>query len=242
MWNASPYTRDMSLDPEIFREYFGSSEERTSLLQTHEFGRDFLKNINHFVALQTILKTTQSQWQGCGSYLMDGKTLGYCELMFNKQCLLYDACKNSKHALEIGIHGGHSLLIMLLANPGIRITCIDICYWTHVSRCVDYLRSAFPDSQIAFHKGNSVSIFPEIKNTLIEEGLDFAHIDGAHEMSVIEKEIEITLQILRPGNYVLFDDIGIRGLRAAIEDKWGHAFEIVKIPESAYTNCLARIR
>ena len=46
--------------------------------------------------------------------------------MFEKQKLLFDLSKKSKTILEIGVYMGHSLLIILLANPKAKITCIDI--------------------------------------------------------------------------------------------------------------------
>jgi len=65
-------------------------------------------------------------WNVCGSYLFDGQTYKYCDLMYEKQELLYNSVKDVKSVLEIGTYMGHSLLIMLLSNPQLQITCIDI--------------------------------------------------------------------------------------------------------------------
>ena len=63
----------------------------------------------------------------CGdSYLFDGLTYKYCDIMYEKQELLYNQVKNVNNILEIGTYMGHSLLIMLLSNPNLKITCIDI--------------------------------------------------------------------------------------------------------------------
>ena len=63
---------------------------------------------------------------GCGSYFFDGTNYKYCDLMYEKQLLLYNNMKNVKNVLEIGTYMGHSLLIMLLSNPELKITSVDI--------------------------------------------------------------------------------------------------------------------
>jgi hypothetical protein len=71
-------------------------------------------------------KCEYRHYQGCGSYLFDGNIYEYCPDMYEKQKLLYDTAKKATSVLEVGVYMGHSIFIMLLANPSLKITCIDI--------------------------------------------------------------------------------------------------------------------
>ena len=48
------------------------------------------------------------------------------KVMFKKQKNLYELSKNATTVLEVGVYMGHSQLIMLLANPNLKIVSIDI--------------------------------------------------------------------------------------------------------------------
>ena len=64
--------------------------------------------------------------KGCGSYLFNGSEYIYDEnSMYEKQKHLFELSKKNNKILEIGTYMGHSVLIMLLANPKINITAID---------------------------------------------------------------------------------------------------------------------
>ena len=74
-----------------------------------------------------ILKNCEGEFEkGCGSYMFDGKTYLFDEKLLPKQNLLYEKTLNKNKALEIGTYMGHSLLLMLIANPKIEVTTIDI--------------------------------------------------------------------------------------------------------------------
>ena len=76
---------------------------------------------------QNILKVCDNRFEkGCGSYLFDGQNYRYFEEYKDKQILLFEKVQNKTNVLEIGTYMGHSLLIMLLSNPNLKITCIDI--------------------------------------------------------------------------------------------------------------------
>ena len=69
---------------------------------------------------------------------------------------------------------GHSLLIMLLANPNLKITTIDIVE-KYSKAATDYLQNEFPNAKINFIKGNSLNIIPKL-----DAKYDLFHIDGTH--------------------------------------------------------------
>jgi len=79
----------------------------------------------------------------CGSYLFDGKNYEYSLEMYDKQKLLFEISKQINSVLEIGVYMGHSLLIILLANPNVTFTGIDIDE-KYSAKAINLLSSYFP--------------------------------------------------------------------------------------------------
>lgn len=207
----------------------------------HEYGQRLAMNFHHFEALQNILLETIHLWKGCGSYLMDGNDMKYADCMYPKQVSLYEAAKDAKHVFEVGVHGGHSLLIMLLANPCMRITCLDICYWIHTEKCIEYLRSAFPNATIVLYKGDSRDVLASVDKKIFDEyPLDLAHIDATHELHIIEQETKEVLKIVRPGKTLVYDDYQTNGLPHAISHTWKDQMELIRVPQCPWTHCVVK--
>lgn len=169
-----------------------------------EFTNKLLKNKNIFYEIYEACGN--KFWNGCGSYLFDGQTYKYCDLMYEKQELLYEKVKNVKNVLEIGTYMGHSLLIMLLSNPELKITCIDISdEFTRPS--VKVLNKYF-NNAITFIHSDSLTALQK----LCENGwqkFDFFHIDGHHENNYIKNEFTLIKKLNSRLNnvlQVLFDD------------------------------------
>ena len=177
-----------------------------------------------------IFKVCENKFnKGWGSYLFNGHNYKYDDRMFEKQKLLFDLSKKSKTILEIGVYMGHSLLIILLANPKAKITCIDIDD-TYALPAINYLRENFKDAEINFIKGNSLNI---LKN--IDDQFDLYHIDGAHSPRIIAKEILLCIsnKSFEKIN-VLFDDVDFM-----LEIKKKILENFTKIKEKE-TNCKGR--
>tara|TARA_B110000971_G_C19946802_1_gene471442 strand:- start:367 stop:1119 length:753 start_codon:yes stop_codon:yes gene_type:complete len=139
---------------------------------------------------------------GWGSYLFNGHNYLYDSRMLEKQKLIFDLAKNNKSVLEIGVYMGHSLLIMLLANPKLDITCIDI-EDLYSLPAVEYLKENFKDANIKFLKGDSVKLLKDVN-----KDFDLFHIDGSHSPFIIAKETLLCLKIKKTNFIkVLFDDI-----------------------------------
>jgi hypothetical protein len=141
-------------------------------------------------------------WKGCGSYLFDGQNYQYQEATYPKQELLYNSVKNVSTVLEIGTYMGHSLLIMLLANPNLKITCIDISE-EYTLPSVTVLNKYF-NNAITFIKNDSISFLQSTDQTF-----DFFHVDGHHENEYIRNEFNlIKTKNNRSDNIlqIIFDD------------------------------------
>ena len=140
--------------------------------------------------------------KGCGSYLFDGQNYQYCDIMLAKQELLYHEVKTATHVLEVGTYMGHSLLIMLISNPTLKITCIDID--DHFTRpCVNVLNKHF-GNRVTFIHSDSLSAL-----TTLEDKFDFFHIDGLHDNDYIEKEFILIQKLNQTSSSlfrIIFDD------------------------------------
>ena len=181
----------------------------------------------HFNRIREIIEPSFDEWYGAGSYLISGKSNDYDQTMLEKQLALYRATQGRKRALEIGVHAGHSLLVMLVADPTVVIECIDICIWEHTEKCVQYLQSVFP-GRITLHKGDSRSVTGQLTGEF-----DLVHIDGSHDINVIRDEVGLIRST--PDALFVFDDFDTAGLPQYVYD----TFETVRETRCPYRNCIA---
>lgn len=179
----------------------------------NDFSRVLINAEDHFFNLN---KRHGGKWHiGWGGYLFDGQTYEYCIRMYDKQKLLYEVAQKNNSVLEIGTYVGHSLLIMLLANPKLRATCIDISN-EYAGPSTQYLQEAFPEARIEFINKPSLDALP-----LITKKYDMFHIDGTHKNKIITMEFH---QCLEKRNSdivsVVFDDVySCQKLVTQIEEK-----------------------
>ena len=140
--------------------------------------------------------------KGCGSYLFDGQSYKYCESMYEKQELLYNSVKSAVNVLEIGTYMGHSLFIMLLSNPNLKITCIDISD-RFTLPAVTVLNKHF-NNAITFIHSESLKALEQITTKF-----DFFHVDGYHYNDYITREFLLIKGLNSTTDnmlHVIFDD------------------------------------
>lgn len=85
-----------------------------------EFLQKLLNHYDFFLKLNVDFRVN------VGSYLCPGQGYSYTQETYEKQKLLFQTAKTCKNALLIGNYMGHIAFIMLIANPNINITCIDV--------------------------------------------------------------------------------------------------------------------
>ncbi len=163
-----------------------------------KFFEKFNENIHIFNELNAV------EGYPCGSYLCDGTSYEYSPLMREKQEMLFETIKNNdfEHVLEVGVYRAHSCFIMLLANPDLKITCIDIDD-TLSKPTTDILNKHF-NNNIKFIHGDSYRILP----MLPVKSYDFIHLDGEHTPDRVDFEFENILKLNRNEKYlfIIFDD------------------------------------
>jgi hypothetical protein len=141
-------------------------------------------------------------WFSCGSYLIDGQRYKYDNSLLKKQILLYNLAKKNNSILEIGVYMGHSMLIMLSANPKIKILGIDNDA-RFSPKAVRYLKKNYRQSKLKLILGDSIEVLKKIR-----ENYDLYHIDGDHSPKKIYNEIIQCLGINKNKTIkILFDDI-----------------------------------
>ena len=201
----------------------------------NEYTKTLLDNKSLFDELFQVC--CQSKWSAgtSGSYLIDGTGYEYYLGMYNKQKLLFDTAKNSTNVLEIGTYIGHSLLIMLLSNPRLNITCVDLDI-KFPKPATQFLQEKFTNSNIKFFYGNSLDVVPSLT-----EKYDLFHIDGNHSEEVIKIDFENVLKLAKdPIVKIIFDDVGCCWSFFETLPKTYQTQNII-IPESEYRNAYIEI-
>ncbi|MFI0434494.1 MAG: class I SAM-dependent methyltransferase [Parachlamydiaceae bacterium] len=156
--------------------------------------------LNYDVFLKIYTNCSSQFLRGCGSYLFDGQHYDYCEKMYEKQKLLFESAKKCSAVLEIGVYMGHSLFIILLANPGIEITCIDIDS-RYANPAIKILEEKF-NKKITFIQGNSLDILPSL-----DKKFDLFHIDGCHNGEIVKMEFfECIKKMRKIEGFFVIDD------------------------------------
>lgn len=204
-------------------------EQLESLATSSEFAACLLANFHHFVALGPRFHG------GCGSYLFDGGIYRYEPRMIKKQEALFEVGKKSTRVLEIGVYLGHSLLILLLSNPNLKIVGIDNDSQFSPA-AVDYLNKHF-GNRIEFHLGDSATVLSRPETLGV---FDCIHIDADHHEGPVRREFELTKPLASPNAYFVFDDY--EALRGLI-DSWIQSGELlhVETPFCIWTNIVTKL-
>jgi predicted O-methyltransferase YrrM len=137
------------------------------------------------------------------------------------------ASAHIENVLEIGFNAGFSSLLMLLANPRLRVTAVDIAEHTYTRPCYEVLRQMFGD-RIKLVVGDSTKVLPQIRSDAATAGpeYDLIHIDGCHTPSVAHADIVNSYSLSKHGTVLVMDDYDFPELRAL----WDAAVDFYRLP------------
>jgi predicted O-methyltransferase YrrM len=151
--------------------------------------------------------------------------------MFEKQKLLFNLAKKNKSVLEIGVYMGHSLLIMLLANPKLKITCIDIedhyslpaikylkdqkfsnplknLYYNIIQK--EKLNSIESVSKLLKKYETNINLIQGNTNTVLKKinlsAFDFVFVDGGHSYTTVKNDLDLLFESLKKKKAILLCD------------------------------------
>ena len=199
--------------------------EKDRDVTSREFYKVLHKHWNHVEKLAELMDQSIHEWKGCGSYMIDGQSTTYQPSFYDKQELLWENTLNKTNVLEIGVHGCHSILIMLVANPKLCITAVDPCYFSHTEKCVQYLQHEFPESIITLIKTKGQDYLPNCK----KRQFDLVHLDGDHDYIPFKEEFEYITNHVNPSVLVM-DDYDNPNIYKVLKEKNIHPNVISSYP------------
>jgi hypothetical protein len=120
---------------------------------------------------------------------------------------------SKSRVLEVGFNCGFSALLMLIANPNLKIVSVDIGYHSYVPQCAKYLKEVFGD-RFTLILGDSREILPMY--LFNDNNFDGYHIDGDHREPGAETDLCNVINLARPGSVICFDDADFPQLRNII--------------------------
>ena len=155
-------------------------------------------------------------------------TYNYNELFLEKQKNIIISCKqpNVKNVLNIGFNSGNSTLLMLLSNPNITITCVDIKSHLYVEPCFNIVNNLFKN-RIKFLSGNSINI---LKN--LDDKFNLIHIDGCNNTDVVKLDVENSINLANKNAILIMDDYDYQ----PIKQIWDYNTNLYKL-----SNCNFKI-
>jgi len=133
-----------------------------------------------------------------------------------KRKSVISSCQNKHKALEIGFNSGFSAVLILLSNPDIKLTCVDIGWHKYVIPCYEQIKKDFGD-RIQLLIGDSRNIVP-----IIHDKFDLVHIDGGHSLDIAECDIINTNKLLMNNAVIIMDDVNINDTNHSLANLWLH--------------------
>jgi len=133
-----------------------------------------------------------------------------------KQLNIISAAIKATEALEIGFNAGHSALLMLLANPNLKLKCFDTCEHKYTKKCYYYLKLLF-GSRIEMIVGNSTTTIPAYHTDHPSSTYDLIHIDGSHALADAEADLMNCYPLLNLLGTLIWDDVQCEHLNNLIE-------------------------
>jgi predicted O-methyltransferase YrrM len=122
--------------------------------------------------------------------------------------------KNIKNVLEIGFNSGFSALLMLLTNPSLCITCIDLGDHTYTLPCYEKIKETFGE-RIKIILGDSTKTLSSIQGEY-----DLIHIDGGHSTFISTSDIVHSYRLSKR-TILIMDDYDFPHLH----ELWNHCIK-----------------
>ena len=173
---------------------------------------NILEEWKTFVSTKMIPIVKRSELKLEGNIYSYHMTTDYCDMFLEKQknIIIASTQPGVKNILEIGFNSGFSVLLMLIANPEVRVVCVDNNIWDYMLPCYNFMKEQFGD-RIQLHIGNSVDVLPTI-----QEKFDLIHMDGSHVISVLERDVINAIALSKDRTILIMDDTDY----GPIDDLW----------------------
>ena len=125
--------------------------------------------------------------------------------------------ENKSKICEIGVNAGHSLLLMVSANPEAEYLIFDLNGHSYTKPCVEYIKNAYPSTKITEIYGDSNVTLKQYIESNDLHTFDLIHIDGGHETQTVENDFTHTQELLTKDGIVIFDDYNFGNIKTVID-------------------------
>jgi lipopolysaccharide biosynthesis glycosyltransferase len=176
-----------------------------------------------------IIKNSKEMLEG--NIFMVHNTFQYTDLFLNKAKNISNMVinRNIKKVLEIGFNAGFSTLLMLISNPNLHITCIDLGIHNYTIPCYMKIKEIFGD-RINLIIGDSTKILPALTDIY-----DLIHIDGGHETMIANSDIINSYKLSKNGTIIIMDDYDFPHLHT-LWDTFVKNFGLIELDINTYNS------
>jgi predicted O-methyltransferase YrrM len=170
---------------------------------------NIIQKTKHFIDTVLIPVIEEGDEKLEGNLFMLHEQLNYTDQFVPKQQNLVALTMrtNVKQVLEIGFNSGFSALLMLISNPKLHITCVDICSHSYTIPCYNAIKKHYGE-RIQFFKGNSALVLSKLNTKY-----DLIHIDGAHDIYIGTSDVVNSYRLSKNGSVIIMDDYDFEHLR-----------------------------
>jgi len=120
-----------------------------------------------------------------------------------KNICSYVLNKNVKNVLEIGFNAGFSSLLMLMANPNLKVISVDIGMHGYTVPCYNEMKTLFGD-RITLVIGDSMVALPPIN-----EKFDVINIDGGINMELVVNDTIHSYRLAKSKSILIMNNINM---------------------------------
>ncbi len=114
----------------------------------------------------------------------------------------------ARSVAEIGFNGGHSMLMMLTANPGMEVQSFDVGVHDYSKPALEVLKGMFASTgaRIDVQWGNSTETVPAFQSKHPNKKYDVVIVDGAHTTDMCVQDTLNMRVMAKPGSMLIIDD------------------------------------
>lgn len=142
--------------------------------------------------------------------------------------------------LEIGFNAGFSSLLIMMCNPEINLTAIDINNHKYTSLCYGQIKEDYPNINILY--GSSTKLLPELHKQ--SKTYDIIHIDGGHTKDIAEQDIQNSINLCKPKSLIIVDDTNMAHIDKLVDDllvKTKKAYDMKNKMSGKYTHRILKL-
>jgi predicted O-methyltransferase YrrM len=107
--------------------------------------------------------------------------------------------------MEIGFNAGHSAEIFLQNNPSLTLTSFDLGRHDYLSTAKEYIDKVYPNRHRLI-LGDSTVTVPKYINDNPDKTFDVIFIDGGHDYSIANADLENCKKLANKDTIVIMDD------------------------------------